>query len=491
MLNTAAVRPRRDLFLLLAVAYLAVPNVIFLASWVRPIIGLPAALVVLVGVVWLAWSTKLTAPRRVLPPKMFSGVLALAFLWTLVAGVGGVFPQSNDYYKHNLLFHDLATISWPVKYSLEGGPSYLCYAMGYYLVPTLGGQCFGESAVAPLTFLWTFIGVALVFYWVATLTVAPVKTLGAIILCAATGVAWTFFKNHGIPGLYPVDGLGGILMKDGLNFDYSDSFTRFNYQPQHALIGWLGAAILYEMLWAHKNPRGAMFVWALGLLWSPLTCLGLLLVPLAAVVRVHWQNYFEPINLVGGVVLLFVMGLYFQGHAVLPDQGFIWKFSDGAGWVIRYGLFLALHLTPLLCLWLVEREEKILAEWRPLLFVGTVILVLLPLFKIGFASDLRLQASSVALLFFALSVDRVLQSEKFSLKSPLFLMLVATLLVGAICPVVRPVKNLLFSATNYSYESIVTYVGWQHLPDMRDPGFDVAAQYLGRHSSLAERVLLR
>ena len=491
MLNAAAVRPRRDLFLLLAVAYLALPNVIFLASWIRPVIGIPAALVVIGAVVWLAWSAKLAEPRRVLPPKMFGGVLVLAFLWTLVAGVGGVFPQSNDYFKHNLLFHDLATLSWPVKYSLEGGQSFLCYAMGYYLVPTLGGQCFGESAVAPLTFLWTFLGVALVFYWAATLTVAPLKTVGAIILCAATGVAWTFFKNHGIPGLYPVDGLGGILMKDGLYFDYSDSFTRFNYQPQHALVGWLGAAVLYEMLWNHKQPRGVMFVWSLCLLWSPLTCLGLLLVPLAAMLRVRWQSYFEPINLVGGVVLLFIMGIYFQGHAVLPDQGFIGKFSEGLGWVVRYGLFLTLHLTPFVFLWLVERKEKILGEWRPLLLVATVILVLLPLFKIGFASDLRLQASSAALLFFALAVDRVLQSEKFSLKRPLFVLLVATLLVGAICPVVRPVKNLLFSTNNYSYESIVTYVGWQHLPDMRDPGFDVAAQYLGRHGSLAERVLLR
>ena len=185
------------------------------------------------------------------------------------------------------------------------------------------------------------------------------------------------------------------------------------------------------------------------------------------------------------------MGIYFQGHAVLPDQGFIGKFSEGLGWVVRYGLFLTLHLTPFVFLWLVERKEKILGEWRPLLLVATVILVLLPLFKIGFASDLRLQASSAALLFFALAVDRVLQSEKFSLKRPLFVLLVATLLVGAICPVVRPVKNLLFSTNNYSYESIVTYVGWQHLPDMRDPGFDVAAQYLGRHGSLAERVLLR
>ena len=139
------------------------------------------------------------------------------------------------------------------------------------------------------------------------------------------------------------------------------------------------------MSWAHRQPRGVMFVWSLWLLWSPLTCLGLLLVPLAALVRVCWQNYFEPINLLGGCVVLMVMGIYFQGHAVLPDQGFIGKFSEGLGWVVRYGLFLVLHLTPLLFLWLIERKGKILGEWRPLLLVATVILVLLPLFKIGFS----------------------------------------------------------------------------------------------------------
>ena len=489
--QNAAARPPRDLFLLLAVAYLALPNVIFLASWIRPIIGLPAALVVVGAVVWLVWSTKLESPRRRLSSKMFGAVLAAAFLWTLVTGVGGVFPQSNDYFKHNLLFHDLATMSWPVKYSLEGGSSYLCYAMGYYLVPTLGGQCFGESVVAPLTFLWTFLGVALVFYWAATLTAAPVKTLSAILLCAMTGVVWAMFKSYGIPGIISAEGLGSDLMKDGLFFGYNDSYTRFSYQPQHALIGWLGAAVMYECLWLQKNPCGVAFIWALCLLWSPLTCVGLLLVPLAALGRGRWQSYFEPVNVLGGGVLAVVLGIYFQGHAVLPDTGFVGKFSDGTGWLFHYLLFLALNLSPVLFVWLVEWRLKVLGDGRRLLAASTILLILLPLYKMGFAADLRLQASSSALLLFALAVARLWQSEALVLKELLSIFLAVALLIGAIGPTVGSAKNLLLNSNNCAYENIVLYTGWQHLPDMRDPGFDVAAQYLGRHGSLAERMLLR
>jgi hypothetical protein len=149
--------PKRDIFLTLGVAYFVLPNLIFLLGWVRPIIGIPAALIVAGGVASFGW------PKRMLARSTFTLtsillILSMAFLWTLLAGVGGVLPQGSDYVKHNLLLHDLTSSSWPVKYPHTDGGTYLCYALGYYLVPTLGGCWLGADAVPAISFFGRWLG---------------------------------------------------------------------------------------------------------------------------------------------------------------------------------------------------------------------------------------------------------------------------------------------------------------------------------------------
>jgi hypothetical protein len=476
----------------LSAAYLAIPCLIFLLGWIRPVVGIPAAVVVIAGVMWLAWQKNLR-PGPVLTQQNLFLVLAAAFLWTLLVGVGGVLPQSLDYMKHNLLFHDLATCDWPVKYPHAGGEVYLCYSLGYYLVPALAGRLLGVDAIPAAAFMWTFIGLALFFWWAVTLTKSPLKILAAILLFAPIGIFWAFIKAHGIPGVITAAALEPKLVQGGLFFNGFDSFTRFNFQPQHALAGWLGAALLYEMLWVQKNPRGAIFVWGMGVFWSPLSSLGLLLVPLAAWRRTRWQDYFERLNLIAGGVLLVVLGIYFQGHLSLTDQGFIGKFLPHGEWLVFYALFLLLMFAPLLLLWLVERREKILGEMRPLFFVSVAMLLLLPLYKFGIYSDLRLQASGPALMFLAIAAARILESERFSCKRPLHLLLVLSLLAGAVFPVYHTFEKLLTTSLDYSYENLVRDLGWHSMPDIAvaDAQYDVASQYLGHGNSVAARWLLR
>jgi hypothetical protein len=348
------------------------------------------------------------------------------------------------------------------------------------------------QVVACASFLWAFTGLVLFFWWVVTLTNSPGKTVAAILLFAPTGIFWTLFKTHGIPGFITSGELEPKLVYGGLIFGESDSFTRFFYGPQHALTNWLGAALFFDRLWTQKNPRGVIFIWTLCVLWSPLTCLGLLLVPLAASRRVDWKRYFEPLNLLA-LPLLAVLGVYFQGHVPLPDKGFIGKFLPGAEWVLYYGAFMLLSFTPLLFLWLMEQKEKILGEWRPLFFCSIAMLLLLPLWKFGIAGDLRQQAGGPALLFLALAAAKIFQSEKFSLKKPLGFLLGGSLLAGALYPVARPLQNLAANPADYSYTHLVQSRGWHSLPDMdmTDTRFDYAAQYQGSNDSPAMRRLLK
>ena len=207
--------------------YLVSPALVFLATWIRPAIGWPAALIVAIGVFQLVRSPAMATPRPPLPRKTFWIVLLLALGWTLFGGVGGYFPQNGDYIKHNLVFHDLVHQSWPVNYAPPAGEkTYLCYGLGYYLIPALGGKLLGENLVPLLTLAWTFGGAALFFYWVASLGQAPVKTLLMILFFSGTSILWWLFKTHGVPGLISADGLSDRVLKLGLYCSDKDSFTR-------------------------------------------------------------------------------------------------------------------------------------------------------------------------------------------------------------------------------------------------------------------------
>lgn len=71
--------PRRDWFFPLALAYLLLPNLIFLTTWLRPMIGIPAAIICALGAGRLIWSSRGLAFRPRLSGPAFCFVLGLAF----------------------------------------------------------------------------------------------------------------------------------------------------------------------------------------------------------------------------------------------------------------------------------------------------------------------------------------------------------------------------------------------------------------------------
>ncbi|MGD0168082.1 MAG: hypothetical protein ABSC51_12480, partial [Gaiellaceae bacterium] len=332
------------------------------------------------------------------------------------------------------------------------------------------------------------------FYWVATFARTPKTTLLIFLLFAATNVALLALKRTGVPGLMDAAQARGSLWQLGLYHSYYDFFTKLQFQPQHGLVGLLGMALFYEMLWTNKDPRGAVFVWSACLLWSPMTCLGLLLVPLAGLRRVPWQAYFSGVNLVGGGVLVVIMGVYFQGHAALEESGPIWKFTSTLDWLPFYLIFIAFELTPVLFVFFIDQKYRVLGELRPLVLAAIGFLLLLPLWKTGHCSDLRLQAGTPAMALVALGAIRCVQSEFFSFKRTLFILFIGCLLVGAVYPIGRPWLNLITNQKDYSYDCTVQTRGFRTLAECKnpgEPGWNVAAQYTGRPDSAAARWLLR
>src|ERR1700753_2655262 len=97
---------KHDAFILFALAYLGLPNILFLLGWITPSIGVPVTGALVLAIFCASTSDEQSA-RRALSRGAILAIAASTFLWPILCGVGGLTPQSSDYIKHSVIFHDL------------------------------------------------------------------------------------------------------------------------------------------------------------------------------------------------------------------------------------------------------------------------------------------------------------------------------------------------------------------------------------------------
>ncbi len=475
------------LFTLIALGYLALPNVLFLLTWVNLLIGIPVAAVFLWSIFPASEMGDVPSERQ-MDRRTILIAAVFAIGWTILSGVGGLVPQSSDYLKHSVLFHDLVHLSWPVIYHPDTPQSsFLCYGVAYYLVPSGIARFLGDGSINALSFLWACSGIGLCFYWLACFNPkSPARTLLIFICFSTFGIAWYVFKRGHLE----------YFKQLGIEHSYLDHWAKLYFTPQHGISGWLGAAIIYDLGWMRKKLSSAFLAWASLLLWSPFVCVGLAPVLLVTALRIPFRRWFSIVPLAGGLLLMSVMGLFFSAHQPLEHKGFIWSLSDGGHWLTSYLLFVLLEvLLPAGCVLYFDYKHRILEGWRPLFLCAFVVLLLFPLYKMGRESDLRLQGSGSALVFMALGSAAGLTSPKFSFRSVEGLMLFTLFAVSAVYPLGRPLLNLKGPADDYRFETIQRTMDVHDMSEIgkTEPNvtFDFAQQYLGRKDSAAFRWLLR
>lgn len=476
--------------------YLFLPWMVFAAGWLNWWIALPllACMVCSLRAMLAGW--KFGGDSHSIPTHLGIGGIAVAF--ALMAGLFDCFPQSPDQLKHNLIFGDLIEKSWPVRYSENSGGGFLCYGLGYYLIPSALAKLIGTHSLGILSGIWAVLGLWLSLVWVARgFSKHPMAGILAFLLCSGLGAFWFLIKggliqNLLMPGL-PAAWNGGELMDLGLYTSNLDSFTRIHYQPQHGIVAWLGGALLYDLLIVRKRWTEAASVWAATLFWSPLTSLGLAVIGLTMMICHPGLIKLRPvIHLPAALAMTGVMAAYLLPHVPIAEKGFIWEMTDGWAWGVWYLAFVLLFAgIPVSSIAWMEKKHAYLGPLKPVVIGMTVVLILSPLFKMGQFGDLRMQISGTAFFFIALAMAKGLVEPPQRGISAARVYLGAVFLAGAAFPLVRSVENLI-SAEKTDYR-IVT-LRKNHLASIRDlrmPGFDVTTQYLGNADSWTARLILK
>ncbi|TDE18330.1 hypothetical protein [Dyadobacter psychrotolerans] len=164
---------------ILSTGYLLISTLLFLYSWFR----IEYAIFFLVGhvVLFTVYAFKSSVESEVLVPvKSLLGIAAIAFVWTLLMGVGGFFAQTTDYVAHNTKFYELFLNKWPITFDKK--ETFACYYYGYYLVPGLLFKIVGDLSIVVIV-AYTCLGIFLGLIWLYLLLFRNLYAVVAFLLC--------------------------------------------------------------------------------------------------------------------------------------------------------------------------------------------------------------------------------------------------------------------------------------------------------------------
>ncbi len=424
-----SVRPL-DALTLAALAYLAIPVLIFCAGWLRPAYAIAAVPLLLVAI------GAALRPRDLqwrLPGKAGPLLLAAAtgFAWAAFGGAGHFFYANPDWLLRDAVLMDLVHTPWPPSYGEQDGAAMILRtALAYYLPAAALGAIFGPQSADLILYVWTGLGAAL-FLMLLPFPQGPVRLVVALALVV-------LFSGMDAAGVLMI---AGYLPANALHLEwwahplqYSSHTTQLFWVPNHALPAWIAMALFYRH-W------GAPAFWPVGILatvllplWTPFAALGMapFIAYLAACRLRQGLGLRLPLALIVPAALLLALqarylGLGFEVLAAsVPSEV---TFSAGKS-TAKYGRFMLLEFALLgFALFALLRHS------RGLWAIALLTLAALPFVNFGPANDVVMRASIPSLALLAILCVRAIDETQASTADRIpRALVIAMLTIGATTP---------------------------------------------------------
>lgn len=383
-----------------ALAYLALPNLLFLFGWLR----LPLALLLCSAMFYFlakvfssrtgAWRSRHTLPAVLL-------IVATSCAWAAFGG-GSHFMYANaDWEIRDAVLGDLVNGEWPVHYlSAEGTALILRSAIGYFLPPAVLGKIFGLAHIGIAVHLWTALGV-LIFLLLLPLPRSAGWRLALALLLVV------FFSG--------MDFVGMVIATESLPIfplrlewwsplSYPSLTGQLLWAPNHCLSSWLAAALCFRHRHGREFLALATALLPLTLIWTPFTVIGMIpfaILGAALAIRRHgWHGVPWDAILAAGVfslpLLLFLTSDIGNIDAAVvttpptPAAKYALQQVSLRGYLLFVGcefMFLALVMAPHV------------RQGRAEFWLATAVLLALPLLRFGPTNDLGLRLSTIPLVF--------------------------------------------------------------------------------------------
>ncbi|MEO7036894.1 MAG: hypothetical protein ABI548_23290 [Polyangiaceae bacterium] len=393
-----------------ALAYLVLPVGLFLgcfSSYLLAVLGLG-----FIG--WAAWRISRNGFERGATSRPVAA--ALLGLACALAASSGILPplwQNSDYPKHyGILKLLIESRRWPVVFDAGQGPETLRYYLGWYLVPAGLCRALGAGALNYVLAAWTALGLWLVFLLLAEQL--KVKNRWLVVSAA---LMFMFFSGADQLGAT----LTGRIAAYPDHYEWWSGFYQFSsimtslvWAPQHGLAAWLAIGLLLGVgaeSWIVTH--GGLLFFAT-LFWSPLCAVGIVPFVLAA----GWKSHFRQLLSVSNALSVLTLAAPLFGYllsktAAIPHK---WIFQVPgwtvpnlvAFWLLEFGIFALIVAA-------IGTERKM--EFG----VAIGVLLLVPLFTLGFANDFSTRVSAAAIAMLAFVVVEVVVTKPWRQTIPLAL----------------------------------------------------------------------
>lgn len=416
----------------LALVYLALPTILFLAGWIVAPLGLAAALALAIVIAAILLPSRHRwAPG---PGALLLPIVVIASLWTVTAGVGHFIYANPDWLVRDAVLRDLVVDRWPVSYRLDGIDTLLRAPIGYFLPAAVVGKLFGLRTAAHALFAWTTLGVVLVF----AMMLRDRPTPRAAVIRIVVFVVFSGMDIIGTLAHYDPHALGDHLEWWAFVFQYSSQTTQLFWVPNHALPGWIAVAWLLGRDLRRLPVAPAVLFVLLVPIWSPLTAIGVApLVGAALLVRFARDRIRVPLRalvdwkvIVPTLVCLFLVYPYLTAGSDRVASGA----SGDLRWVgeqivPRYIEFVLLEFAGFAVL-LLRRDRHDALSWA-----AVVVLLALPIYRFGPFNDLAMRASIAPLTLIAIRVGTWLSTPRVFVRGAIAAGMAVVLLgIGAVTP---------------------------------------------------------
>lgn len=418
--------------------YLALPLIIFLASWLD--YGWAFLFALVFGVSFYKIYPALEeANDEIATTKDLALIIGIAFLWCFLAGIGYFYYQSFDYHFRNAVFRDLIHYDWPVFYDKPDTP--LVYYMGFWLIPAIIAKFFSLFITNQHTvfiigniflLIYAVLGVVLIFVHLlkAVGTQQNFKLVFATVLLfilfsGLDILGYMFFKTTEQPFEYHLEWWSMPVQISSITTNLFWVFNQF-----------IPIALITFLVYNERNIKNFGFLISIALFFSPYPCFGIGVFMIAYALKKFvlaqnkWAfckyNIFSLQNIIGVFVLLPLIVLYYITNSD-GINGFWNIFDTSTPFLIL--IFMLLEFLFLSCI--------IFSYYRYNVFFITAIisLITIPFIRIDLQNNFCLRATIPAIIILAtLTIHFMIENFRQKTKFADISLILIFLLIGSITP---------------------------------------------------------
>ena len=427
--------------------YVFLPIIIFLMTWIKWWIGIPASVVVIICIInYLrnntAMNKKISRSQGQLVP-----IIILIILWVFFSGIGGMVFQNRDHVCRNAMFDILVNMRWPVIDTVEVDGILenrgLVYYIGFWLPAAIVGKLFGISVGYAFQMFWAILGIFLT----SCLMFEHFGHASAKVI-----LGFIFFSGLDIVGCLLV----GTDFNNLEHFMHIEWWSGFQFSSFTTQLFWVFNQAIYAwlitlMIMRQKSNRYIVLIWSCGLLTCTLPFAGLLPFVIYQIVKNTYVKFnvenvkkqtigvinnvcqlcrkselFTWENILGGGSIGIICFLYAISNISATNSGQAVHYTKG--YLFLYVLFILLEVG-VYALAIYKYQYK-----NPLYWLSIVVLAVCPWIHVGSGQDFCMRASIPALLILMILVMDTWRSAK-KYKDYFYLVVIAVIyLLGAVTP---------------------------------------------------------